>query len=114
MPKKKDGGFKHLSYSVTFMRILVTVLAILILGMGYTVYLAWHKGQAQAVAIQAVEHEIEGLRKESVRLSEENNRLKSVNTTTKNQLAESLATIEQMRNTPVVTAPQLSHPLRKR
>lgn len=96
------------------MRVLVAVLIILTFGMGYTVYVVWHRGQTQAAATQVAEDEIEGLRKENVRLAEESNRLKAANTTTKNQLAESLATIEQMRNTPVVTDPQLSVPLRKR
>lgn len=96
------------------MKVLVAVLVILSLGMGYTTYVAWHKGQEQAVAMQIAEDELNGLRKEKVRLADENIRLKTTNTTAKAQLLEAIAAIEEMRNTPTLTNPQLAHPLRKR
>lgn len=81
--------------------------------MGYTAYLTWHKGQEQTVATQASQDEIDGLRKENGRLSDENARLKANNTKQATLLLEALAAIEEIRNTPTLTDPQPAFPLRK-
>jgi hypothetical protein len=96
------------------MRILAVVLVVLVLGMGYTTYVAWHKGQTHAAVLEASEDELNGLRKEKVRLVDENGRLKTSNTTMKAQLAESVATIEHLRNMPFMTPPQPGLLLKKK
>ena len=103
------------------MRILVAVLIILVMGMGYTTYVTWHKGQTQAVVTEASEDEKNGLRKDNSRLIEENNHLKSVNTKIKGQLttiqgeSDSLRQmVDMVRKTPVVGPPQRAEPFLKR